>query len=87
MKSVVEKYKSLECALNILKSYEDNSGIGAHGDLECVLFHSLRMFVEDLRTHLRTTKRCPQRLELIGAFRMLAEISFDKLERDIMGVN
>jgi hypothetical protein len=73
--------------LDILANYEKNKGIETDYDLECALFNSFHMFIQELKAHLKTTKKTSKRTVFIGAFRMLADISFDKLEKDIMGVN
>jgi hypothetical protein len=87
MKTIFAKHESLTYALNILANYEKNKGVDTDCDLECLLFDSFNMFMQEMKAHLKTTRKSPKRSSFIGAFRMLAEISFDKLEKEVMGVN
>jgi len=80
-------YEVLTKALDILNRYEDNKGsLILASDLK--LFDYLNIFMSQLKIYIEDLD-CSNshKQHIIDTFEVLIEISFDKLERDVMGVN
>lgn len=79
-------YETLTKALDIINRYEDNKGsVILASDIR--VFDFLNMFVRQLKDYIKWDYSPSQKQHIIDTFKVLTEISFDKLERDVMGVN
>lgn len=79
-------YETLTKALDIINRYEDNKGsVILASDIK--VFDFLNMFIRQLKDYINLEYSPSQKQHLIDTFKVLTEISFDKLERDVMGVN
>jgi len=86
MANITYDYKKLTLALSIINRYEAQKGcVLVHPHL--LVFDIMNMFIRQLKDYLETEQYSFTKQDQIDVFRLLADIAFDKLEKDVMGVN
>jgi hypothetical protein len=86
MANITYDYKKLTLALSIINQYEAHKGsVLVHPHL--LVFDIMNMFIRQLKDYLETEQYSFTKQDQIDVFRLLADIAFDKLEKDVMGVN
>ena len=86
MANITYDYKKLTLALDIINQYELLKGSALFSQ-ELVVFDVMNMFIRQLKDYLDIKQCSFTKQDQIDVFRLLTEIAFDKLEKDVMGVN
>jgi hypothetical protein len=86
MANIKYDYKKLTLALDIINQYELLKGSALFSQ-ELVVFDVMNMFIRQLKDYLDIKQCSFTKQDQIDVFRLLTEIAFDKLEKDVMGVN
>ena len=77
--------ESLTRALEIIQRVENWDN--ANPNSEMYAFRSLSLAMDSLKISLEKMSCSLEKQETIEVFKVLTEISFNKLEKDVMGVN
>lgn len=78
---------TLTRAINLLDRYEktDREDVGDYPELD--LIRDANIFMSKLKTYFTHVRPYLFNEDEFDVFRVITEISFDKLEKDVMGVN
>lgn len=88
MANIKYDYKKLTLALDIINRYETHKGSFLDPEMvDLRVFDFLNIFIRQLKYYLDTEQYSFTKQDRIDLFRILTEIAFDKLEKDVMGVN
>lgn len=82
-------FNLLTAALQVMVDYEFElkaSSSQVMSDVNCVV-NDMNRFISSLKLHINSFDNQYAKEKKLEVFKVLTEISFDKLEKDVMGVN
>lgn len=77
-------------ALDILNSYEihmNKPSSGGFPNAECYMVSDINIMMGHLKSYVENVDDSLSKLNAIEGFRVIVELAFNKLEKDVMGVN